>query len=236
MIDDLEINEKHYTLNNYFPAARLDPTSRLKSILNLEYGRLNIWIRLKAMELLIHENLDGNIPSEITAHIFNKDLVLREGAFYCLSKISKDTFSFYFDKDTSKIKKMYSPTYDYLKGVLNVYELHNYLKNSLFLTNATESDIIKILRITDHKIYSKDDLESIDIGYSAFLMLDGNHQINDFQNLDLDIIQNDDLLIFKGRSLLKFKDFCDNDITMLKINATSLINIIASSESLKMKF
>ncbi len=236
VIDDLELNEKHYKLNNYFPAARLDPTSRLKSILNLEYGRLNIWIRLKAMELLIHENLDGNIPSEITAHIFNEDLVLREGAFYCLSKISKDTFSFYFDKDTSEIKKMYSPTYDYLEGVLNVYELHNYLKNSLFLTNATESDIIKILRITDHKICSKDDLGSIDIGYSAFLMLDGNHQINDFQNLDLDIIQNDDLLIFKGRSSLKFKDFCDNDIKMLKINATSLINIIASSESLKMKF
>ena len=236
VIDDLEYNEKYYKLNNHFPVARLNPIDRLKSILNLEHERLNTWIRLKAMKLLIHQNLDGNIPSEITAHIFNKDLLLREGAFYCLSKISKDTFSFYFEKDASKIHKLYTKTYDYVEGFLNVYELHNYLKNSLFLTNATESDIIKILRITNHKIYSKDDLESIEIGYSAFLMLDGNDQINDFQNLELDIHQNDDLLIFKGRSLLKFKDFCDDDIKMLKIDAISLINIIASSESLEMKF
>lgn len=236
VIDDLELNEKYYKLNNFFPVTRLDSTDRLKSILNLEYERLNIWVRLKAMELLIHQDLDGTIPIEITAHIFNKDLLLREGAFYCLSKISKDAFLFYFEKETSKIKNLYSRTYDYLEGVLNVYELHNYLKNSSFLTGATESDIIKILRITNRKIYSKDDLGSIDIGYSAFLVFDGNNQINDFQNLDLDIDQNDDLLIFKGNSLLKFKDFCDNDIKMLKIDATSLVNIIASSEWLKMKF
>lgn len=235
IIDDLDLNEKYSKLNNYFPKVRLNPTDRLKSILNLEYERLNVWIRLKSMELLIFQKSKEDFPSEIMSNLYNKDLILREGAFYCLSKVSKEKFSFYFEKDTSKVKELYSDTYDYLEGVLNVYELYDCLKNSLFLTDITELEIIKILRITNHKIHSKSVLESIDIGNSAFLILGGNDKTNDFQKLDPDIKQNSDLLIFTGKSLSKFKDFCHDDIKMLKIDATALINIIASSESLNIK-
>ena len=234
VIDNLSYDEKNLKLNSFFPQKRMEPLDRLKNILNSEYFKINIWIRLKTMELLTSSS--DILPNEIISNIFNADLALREGAFYCLYKFSKDKFLFYIRNDSSKIKEMYlNPEQAiYRSNYLNVFERFNSLKKSIFLKTIKDIEIIKILKVTDSKVYTKNDLNYLHGTEFAFLIIDGFNTIN--KNSEIEISEIEDLIILKSDSFTIFKDLYSDNIRMLKIDFIELIKIIATSESLFSKF
>lgn len=234
VIENLSYDEKFLKLNHLFPQNRMDPINRLKNILNSEYFRINIWIRLKTMEVLTSKVTA--IPNEIMSHIFNDDPVVREGAFYCLYQFSKDTFSFYIKNDSSKIRTLYIHPEQgkYNLNYLSVFERFNHLKKSVFLQNISDHEIIKVLRITDAFVYTKSDLNALQEPQFVFLIIDG-FQVA-IKKSASEIHEIDDLIIFKRNASPIFKDRYADAIKMLKIDFIELPKIIATSESLFLKF
>jgi hypothetical protein len=233
IIDNLSFDEKFLKLNHLFPQNSMNLIDRLKNILNSEYFRINTWIRLKTMEVLTSKV--AKFPNEIIAHIFNDDLALREGAFYCLHQFSKDKFSFYMKNDASKIRELYlyPEKGTYKPNHLSIFERFNYLKKSVFLKNVSDHEIIKVLRITDAVVYTKSDLNELQENQFAFLIIDGLQETNKTSKAEVHEI--DDLIIFKKNAIPIFKNRYSDTIKMLKIDFIELPKIIATSESLFLK-
>tara|TARA_B110000967_G_scaffold205380_1_gene249813 strand:- start:18041 stop:20998 length:2958 start_codon:yes stop_codon:yes gene_type:complete len=237
LIDNLDYNEKYLKINNFFPVNRLEPTERLKDIINTQYDRLNIMIRLKAMELISEHTIGSEIPNEIMANIFNTDLLLREGAFYCLSKTSKETFTSYLEKDKSPVKALYGSNdkFSYKKEHLNVFELYNTLIKTNFLDSIPTKDLIKILRITDHTLYTKKSLTTLEGTDFALLVVDGLEGIENFNALDARITQIDELILFGVETMASVQTGLDDGSKLLKIDSKKLIDILMTSEELYLK-
>lgn len=237
VIDNLDYNEKYLKLNNFFPENRLNPTERLKNLINTQFDRLNIMIRLKAMELLSKHSSGSTIPNEVMANIFNTDLLLREGAFYCLSKLSKDTFEYYIEKDKSPIKTLYGSKdkFTYKKEYLTVFELYNsFTKTNLFSSIPTK-DLIKILRITDHTLYTKQSLKTLKGTHFAFLIINGFDNAKNLKALDSRISQIDELILFDSESLSNVQKGLHESSNLIRINSRELIDILVTSEELYKK-
>mgnify|MGYP000890024118 CR=1 FL=1 len=237
LIDNLDYNEKYLKLNNFFPVNRLEPTERLKEMINTQYDRLNIMIRLKAMELLSEQATGTKIPNEVMANVFNADLLLREGAFYCLSKLSKETFTSYLKKDKSSIKALYDSNdeFSYRKEQLTVFELYNAFIKTKFFDSIPAKDLIKILRITDHTLYTKKSLTTLKGTDFAFLVVDGLEAAKNFKTLDTRITQIDELILFDAESMASVQKGLEEDSKLLKIDSKELIDILITSEELYLK-
>ena len=237
VIDNLDYNEKYLKLNNFFPENRLEPTERLKNILNTQYDRLNVMIRLKAMELLTEHSKGSEIDNEIMAHVFNTDVLLREGAFYCLSKTSKETFTYYLENDKGAIKGLYGSVdkFSYKKESLNVFELYKTFLKTNFFGSISTRDIIKIIRITDPKLYTKKSLTELKGTQFAFLVVDGFEAAKSFNTQDPQITQIDELILLDNKSLSSLQEGLDAGIKLLKIDSKKLIDIVMTSEELYLK-
>lgn len=237
LIDNLDYNEKYLKLNNFFPVNRLEPTERLKEMINTQYGRLNIMIRLKAIELLSEQATGTKIPNEVMANVFNTDLLLREGAFYCLSKLSIETFTSYLKKDKSSIEALYDSNdkFSYRKEQLTVFELYDTFKKTNFFDSIPTKDLIKVLRITDHTLYSKKSLASLKGADFAFIVVDGFEGLKNFNSLDAGITQIDELILFDAESMASVQKGLEEDSKLLKIDSKVLIDVLMTSEELYLK-
>lgn len=237
LIDNLDYNEKYLKLNNFFPVNRLKPTERLKDMINTQYDRLNIIIRLKAMQLLSEQTTATEIPNEVMANIFNTDLLLREGAFYCLSKLSKDTFTSYLKKDNSSIEALYDSNnkFSYRKELLSVYELYNAFKKTKFFDSIPAKNLIKILRITEHTLYNKKSLASLKGSDFAFMIVEGFEKLENFNSLDARVSQIDELILFDAKSMARVQKGLNENSKLLKIDSKLLIDVLMTSEELYLK-
>ena len=237
LIDNLDYNEKYLKLNNFFPVNRLKPTERLKDMINTQYDRLNIIIRLKAMQLLSEQTTAAEIPNEVMANVFNTDLLLREGAFYCLSKLSKDTFTSYLKKDNSSIEALYDSNnkFSYRKELLSVYELYNAFKKTKFFDSIPAKNLIKILRITEHTLYDKKSLASLKGSDFAFMIVEGFEKLENFNSLDARVSQIDELILFDAKSMASVQKGLKEDSKLLKIDSKLLIDFLMTSEELYLK-
>ena len=95
-------------------------------------------------------------------------------------------------------------------------------------------EIIKILKVTDSKVYTKNDLNYLQGTQFAFLVIDGFNTINKNSEIEISVIE--DLIILKSDSFTIFKDLYSNNVKMIKIDFIELIKIITTSESLFSKF
>ena len=57
-------------------------------------------------------------------------------------------------------------------------------------------------------------------------------EIKDYEKLDTGITQENDLILLRHKSISNFLNGCNDNIKLLKIDPASLIEIIASSETL----
>ena len=237
VIDNLDYNEKYLKLTNFFPENRLEPTERLKNIINTQYDQLNVMIRLKAMELLTENVTASDIPNEVMANIFNSDLLLKEGAFFCLSKLSKETFTSYLRKDKSYVESLYDSGNKliYKKENLTVFEIYNRLTKTDFLGSIQTKDLIKIMRITDHKLYTKECVKNLKGNDFAFLIVEDFKNAKTINTLDAGITQINELIIFNAESLSKVHEGLSDSSKLLKINSKGLTDILITSEGLYLK-
>lgn len=231
IIDSLSNEEKLQKLSKLSPQIKMNLNTRLRDILNSEFDKVNIIIRLETIQLL---NLfERNTDKAILANIFNTETVLCEAAYSCLYKSSKIEFDNYLKKEVNhNILPIFNrDALDYHKNYLVVFDRLHYIKKSTFFNGISELELVKVLKISNY-IYETN-LKNKDTCFSGYLVIDG-----------LDIIkQNNDKY-----HLSTIKDFLiipplfegivdlENKVKLLKIDFQEMLNIAITSKILFSRF
>lgn len=220
IVDDITFQEKKFKLNKFFPNNSLAPQERLKNLLNSEFYNLNIIIRLECIKLLSLGITVKNIPVEILSNLFHKDILLKHYAYFKLLKIAPEKFTSYSQKEASNsiisLKKLENKNY------VDVSEILIILKKSLFFKDATIEDIVKILRITENKLYTSENLSLLRNKDIAVLMIQGD--------IDIDNVYKD-LYILNALNFNHFVAKYNTKSKFLKIDLNDLAKILALSEN-----
>ena len=229
IIDDLDFDDKHAKLNLFFPQTHTDPFDRLKQLLNLENRRLPVYLRIRVMDLISASKI-GYVPMEVLANVFNSDLVIREAAFSCLLKISKEKFSYYVQRDNSKIAFLFNTSpFEYKDGWIGIYNLLNDFKSSLFFGSLSEENRMEMARICDQKVYRLKDLKMMPHGNFAFLLRPGSSAtpMTNRSTTTLAIIE--DLLIGDHLAFSKVASYFTEEASFVRLEHKALIEFIGTS-------
>jgi AAA family ATP:ADP antiporter len=136
LIDDMPIQEKVRKLHDYFPREEFTPRQLINNILNRDSNQLSRWVKACAIHTLgFMEDYETNYG--ILAHIFNKDMLLKEVAAWVVYHRDKDRFDQVMERlpisdrqqliDTIKDNKLYDGLDD---GYFLLVEIVMFLKQT----------------------------------------------------------------------------------------------------------
>lgn len=229
VIDDLDYDDKHARLNQFFPQTHTNPLNRLRQLLNLEKMRLPVYVRIRVMDLLSEFKI-GHLPIEIISNVFNNDLIIREAAFFCILKISKEKFTYYLQKDSSKIANLFNTShFEYKNEFIGIYNLLNDLRTSVFFGSLPDENRIEIARICDQKIYSLKDLKMMPNGDFAFLVRPGTSMLPVNEINIKSLVRIEDVLIGDRLAFSNLASYFTEETSFIRLEYKALLEFMCIS-------
>ncbi len=128
IIEDISIIEKIKQLQNYYPIEKLTFKDLLISAINKDINEINIWTKACAI-YAFSELEDKTIPSDLVAHLFNPNDILRETAGIVINDINKDQFN----AIGIRLSEAYREEMDNTLDLLNVSNNHLLFEKTWFL-------------------------------------------------------------------------------------------------------
>ena len=92
IFDDLDIDERIYRLELFYPVQRLEKQELLIQIINRDYNYINNWTKACAFYTLL-QNIEGlEAKDDFVAHLFNNDTLLNQTAAWLVQMIDKQKY------------------------------------------------------------------------------------------------------------------------------------------------
>lgn len=116
LFDDLDLDEKIYRLEEYYPIERLTKDQLLTQLINRDYNNINRWTKALALfAFTLDEDLE--LKDDFVAHLFNEDKLMFETAAWTINSVSEEAFVKYSKRlDEKKFNLVTELIGDKLKG------------------------------------------------------------------------------------------------------------------------
>ncbi|MDP6698491.1 MAG: hypothetical protein QGH25_02500 [Candidatus Latescibacteria bacterium] len=105
LLEDLQLTQRLHNLDDLCPQQRLSAAERLCAIVNCEFSRASRWLRACALQALSQVG-GGQVYDEQVAHLFNRDVFLRQTAAESIRQIAP----LHLDGYVQHVPRMLTPT------------------------------------------------------------------------------------------------------------------------------
>jgi len=157
VLDDASLSEKLIKLSEIYPQRRMSEIDRLKHMLNFKYDKINDWIRISCMQLLLKM---GIVSKEVISHVFGSDYALKETAYLCLASHDSVNYEKYIklEKDLEAKQKVIKVVLK-AENLSSQKEMVSSLKKSDFFNTLSESKILRMIKYCKMEIVSNHQVE-----------------------------------------------------------------------------
>ena len=99
LIDRISDIDRVKQLTNY-PQQRHNLINRLKDIINYDFSRISVWIKMLGMQTL--NRIVKKTPNEVIAHVYNENELLKETAYQCIFNKSEKEYYKHIGNETNQ--------------------------------------------------------------------------------------------------------------------------------------